>query len=69
METTTVEVKKKTKQELENLKHAYSAKTFDEVIQKLIKRKPRSMAGKLSIGRKVTVKEIVKELREIRDRF
>lgn len=69
METTTVEVKKKTKQELENLKHAYHAKTFDEVIQKLIKRRPRSMAGKLSIGRKVTVEEIIQKIRDERDKF
>ena len=69
METTTVEVKKKTKEELDQLKHTYQAKTYDDVIRELMKRKRRSMAGKLAIGRKVSMQEILEKLRNERDRF
>ena len=70
METTTIQLEKPTKELLEKLKENYSAKTYDEVIKTLIKRKHKSMYGVLK-NANISTKEITKEIRNERnnDRF
>jgi len=70
METTTIQLKKPTKELLEKLKENYSVKTYDEVIKTLIKRKHKSMYGVLK-NANISTKEITKEIRNERnnDRF
>lgn len=67
METSTIQVEKPTKDLLNELKHNFGSKTYDEVIQTLVKRKTGSAFGKFAKG-KVSVAEMMKGLRDKNDR-
>ncbi len=69
MDTTTIQVEKPTKELLNNLKKSFHSKTYDEVIQKLAKKKTKSIYGKLAKGINIPAKEMLKELRDKRDRL
>ncbi|MFH1697333.1 MAG: hypothetical protein ABH854_05525 [Candidatus Diapherotrites archaeon] len=69
MPTTTIQVEHPTKELLNELKKNFNSKTYDEVIQRLVKKKTGSMFGKLSKGKKVSVAEMMKGLRDKHDRF
>lgn len=65
MSTTTIQIEKPTKKILLQLKENYSAKTYDEVIRTLIKRKHKSMYGVLkNVG--ISTDQFIKEIREDR---
>lgn len=69
VDTTTIQLQQDTKKLLDSLKEAYGVKTYDSVIQKLIQRKTKSMHGILADeGKPISMKEILKELRDDRDR-
>jgi len=67
--TTTIQVEEKTKQRLDYLKDNFDSKTYDQVINKLIRIKTRSMAGAFSKGKKITFKQAIKGLRDKNDRY
>ncbi len=66
--STTIQVENPTKELLNNLKNNYNSKTYDEVIITLVRKKEPSMYAKLSKGKKVPVKEMMKGLRDKIDR-
>ena len=68
MTTTTIQITQHTKELLNKLKTSFSSGTYDEVIVRLTSKKTGSMAGKLSGGKKYTVKKILKGLRDESDR-
>ena len=66
----TIQVEKDTMELLKNLKNAYKTKTYDDVINQLVRKKVSpSMFGKLAKKKKYTMKEILKGLRDESDRF
>lgn len=67
--STTIQVENPTKELLSNLKTNYNSKTYDEVIITLVRKKEPSMYAKLSKGKKVSVKEMMKGLRDKSDRY
>jgi hypothetical protein len=67
METSTIQLEKPTKDLLNELKHNFGSKTYDEVIQTLVKRKTPSTFGKFAKG-KVSVREMMAGLRDKDDR-
>lgn len=67
--STTIQVENPTKELLNNLKTNYNSKTYDEVIITLVRKKEPSMYAKLSKGKKISVKEMMKGLRDKSDRF
>ena len=68
-ETTTIQIKKTTKKFLDSLKGAYHVKTYDEVVNKLVQKKKAFPFDKFADeGPPVSMKEILKELREDRDK-
>ena len=69
MGTTTIQIENPTKELLNELKKNYNSKTYDEVINALVRRKTKSMYGKLGKGKKVSASEIIKSLRDKSDRF
>lgn len=69
MATTTIQVENPTKELLNELKKSFESKTYDEVIQMLVKKKTKSMYGKLAGSRKVSASEMMKGLRDKHDRF
>lgn len=69
MTTSTIQVETPTKELLNNLKINYNSKTYDEVIVTLVKKKEPSMYAKLSKGKKVSVKEMMNDLRDKSDRY
>ena len=69
MATTTIQVENPTKELLNKLKKSYNSKTYDEVIQNLVRKKTKSMFGKLAKGKKVSAKQMMRDLRDKRDRF
>ncbi|MDP2666922.1 MAG: hypothetical protein Q8P05_05490 [Candidatus Diapherotrites archaeon] len=67
--TTTIQIQQKTKKFLDSLKGAYHVKTYDQVINKLIQKKGKSMHGAFEDAENpISMKEILKELRVERDR-
>ncbi len=66
---TTVQVEDGTLKLLKQLKQETNSKTYDEVIQVLSKKRFKSMAGALAGKKKYTSDEILKGLRDERDRF
>ena len=68
MGTTTIQLEEPTKELLNELKKSFHSKTYDEVIQSLVRKKTRSLYGKLSHGR-VSAAEMLKGLRDKSDRF
>lgn len=69
MNTTTIEVKKPTKQLLDVLKENFDSKTYDDVIQTLIRKKTKSLYGSVSLPKNISLKQFLKDLRDERDRF
>ena len=69
VETSTIQVEAPTKELLNELKKSFNSKTYDEVIQNLLRKKTKSMYGKLSGGKTVSVSEMLKGLRDKGDRF
>jgi len=69
MGTTTIQIENPTKELLNELKKNYNSKTYDEVIKALVSKKTKSMYGKLAKGKKVSAKEIMRDLRDKSDRF
>ncbi len=69
METSTIQIEAPTKELLNELKKSFNSKTYDEVIQNLLRKKTKSMYGKLSRGKTVSVSEMLKGLRDKSDRF
>ncbi|MBI4043602.1 MAG: hypothetical protein HY393_02230 [Candidatus Diapherotrites archaeon] len=68
--TTTIQVQQDTKKLLDSLKEVYSVKTYDQVINKLIQKKSKSMYGALADeGKPISMKEILKGLRDKHDRL
>ena len=69
-DTTTIQVNKDTKKFLDSLKEAYGVKTYDAVINQLIQKKSKSMYGALADeGKPISMKEILKGLRDKHDRL
>lgn len=67
---TTIQIKKSTKKFLDSLKGAYNVKTYDEVVNQLVLRKTKSMYGALADeGKPISMKEILKGLRDKHDRL
>ena len=69
METTTIQVESPTKELLNELKKSFNSKTYDDVIQNLVRKKTKSMYGNLSKGKKVSATAMMKGLRDKSDRF
>jgi hypothetical protein len=69
MATTTIQVENPTKELLNGLKKSLNSKTYDEVIQCLVRAKTRSMFGKLSKGKNVSAGQMMKGLRDKSDRL
>lgn len=67
MDTSTIQVEKPTKNLLNELKRTFGSKTYDEVINALVKRKTRGAFGKFA-KKKVSVDEMMKGLRDKNDR-
>ncbi|MDO8625544.1 MAG: hypothetical protein Q7R47_05655 [Candidatus Diapherotrites archaeon] len=67
MGTTTIQIEEKTKKSLDDAKKRLGLKTYDNVIDQLLKTKTKSMHGFLARGKKISLDEIVKEVRELRD--
>lgn len=65
-DTTTIQVQQETKKLLDSLKEAYRVKTYDQVINKLIQKKSKSMHGAFADQGPVSTKEILKWLKEDR---
>ena len=69
-DTTTIQIQQETKKFLDSLKEAYNVKTYDQVINKLIQKKSKSMYGALAdAGPPISMKEILKGLRDKNDRL
>ncbi|MFH0970047.1 MAG: hypothetical protein V1776_01150 [Candidatus Diapherotrites archaeon] len=67
--TTTIQIQTDTKKFLDSLKEAYGVKTYDQVINKLIQKKGKSMHGYLAdVNNPISMDDILKELRADRDR-
>ena len=69
MQTTTIQIEGPTKELLNELKKSFNSKTYDDVIQNLVRKKTKSLYGKLAKGKKVSVAAMVKGLRDKSDRF
>jgi len=69
MGTTTIQVENPTKELLNELKKSFNSKTYDDVIQNLVRKKTKSMYGKLAKGKKVSTAAMMKDLRDKSDRF
>lgn len=69
MATTTIQVENPTKELLNELKKSFNSKTYDEVIQNLVRAKTGSMYGKLSKGSAVSAAQMMKGLRDKSDRL
>ncbi len=70
VDTTTIQVQQDTKKLLDSLKEAYAVKTYDAVINKLIQKKNKSMHGFLADeGQHISMKEILKGLRDKHDKY
>ncbi|MFH1751441.1 MAG: hypothetical protein ABH821_00670 [archaeon] len=69
MVTTTIQIEAPTKELLNELKTSFSTKTYDEVIRILVKKKTKSMYGKLGKGKKISATEMMKGLRDKHDRY
>ncbi|MFH1240564.1 MAG: hypothetical protein V1672_05105 [Candidatus Diapherotrites archaeon] len=66
----TIQVEKDTMELLKNLKNTYNTKTYDELINQLVRKKVSgSMFAKLSKGKTYTMKNILKGLRDESDRL
>ncbi|HLC36259.1 MAG TPA: hypothetical protein VJK05_01470 [archaeon] len=67
---TSIQIKESTSQLLKSLKKKENAKSYDEIIIQLIKTKPnKSMAGVLGRKKHYSRKELLKGLRDEKDRF
>ena len=69
MGTTTIQVENPTKELLNELKKSFNSKTYDDVIQNLVRKKTKSGYGKLAKGKKVSTSAMMKALRDKSDRF
>lgn len=69
MATTTIQVETPTKQLLNELKLTFNSKTYDDVIRALARKKTKSMYGALAKGKNVSAAEMMRNLRDKRDRF
>jgi len=69
MGTTTIQIENPTKELLNELKKNYNSKTYDEVIKTLVSRKTKSIYGKLAKGKKISVAEMMKGVRDKSGRF
>ena len=69
MGTTTIQVENPTKELLTELKKSFNSKTYDEVIRTLVRKKTKSMFGKLSKGKKISATQMLRGLRDKSDRF
>ncbi len=69
MSTTTIQVENPTKELLNELKKNFHSKTYDEVIITLVRKKTKSMFGKLARGKRPSATKMIKGLRDKSDRF
>jgi len=69
MGTTTIQIEDPTKELLNELKKNFHSKTYDQVINALARKKTKSMYGKLAKGKKISIAEMMKGLRDKSDRF
>ena len=68
-DTTTIQIQVETKKFLDSLKEAYGVKTYDQVINKMIQKKGKSLHGFLAdADHPISMKDILKELRADRNR-
>ena len=68
MKTTTIQIENPTKKLLNELKLTFHSKTYDEVIQDLMRKKTMSMYGKFAKGKKISAAEMLKGLRDASER-
>lgn len=66
---TTIQVERETKEVLNELKKSFNSKTYDEVIGILVRKKTKSMYGKLGKSKKISLKKAMKGLRDKDDRL
>ncbi|MDO8624467.1 MAG: hypothetical protein Q7R47_00135 [Candidatus Diapherotrites archaeon] len=69
MGTTTIQIEEKTKKSLDDAKKRFGLKTYDNVIDQLLKTKTKSMYGFLAKEKKLSFDEMMKQLREERDKW
>ncbi len=63
MDTTTIQVRKETKEKLDRVKRTYHSKTYDEAIDKLVRMKTGSMYGAFAKeGKKYSLRALLKDL-------
>jgi predicted CopG family antitoxin len=67
--TTTIQIENPTKELLNELKKSFQSKTYDDVIQKLVRKKTKSMYGALAKGKKISAAQMMKGLRDKSDRY
>ncbi len=67
MGTTTIQIDEKTKQSLDAAKKRLKAKTYNEVIERLLKTKTKSMYGFLAKEKKMSFEEMMRDLRDESD--
>lgn len=68
MSTTTIQIENPTKNLLNELKKNFNSKTYDEVIITLVKKKTKSMYGKLAGKKRISTAKMMKGLRDKSDR-
>ncbi|PIN85084.1 MAG: hypothetical protein COV47_04065 [Candidatus Diapherotrites archaeon CG11_big_fil_rev_8_21_14_0_20_37_9] len=69
MATTTIQIEKPTKELLTELKKNFKSKTYDEVIQQLVRKKTNSMYRKLAGRKKITFAKAIEGLRDKSERI
>ncbi len=68
--TSTIQIEDHTLVMLKNLKSAYKTKTYDEAINRLLRKKlTKSMFGKLAKGKKYSMGDVLKGLRNESERI
>lgn len=65
--STTIQIEAPTKELLDGFKRNFHSKTYDDVINALVRKKTKSMYGFLAGKKKISVNEMMKGLRDKRD--
>ncbi|MFH1587896.1 MAG: hypothetical protein ABIA76_00990 [Candidatus Diapherotrites archaeon] len=66
---TTIQIETPTKDLLNELKKSFQSKTYDDVIQTLVRKKTKSTYGALAKEKKTSAAEMMKGLRDKSDRY
>lgn len=69
MGVTTIQIEDDVKESLDRLKKKSEAKTYNEVIQRLLSPKRKSLYGFLAKKKKISFEAMMKGLRDKHDRF